>query len=596
MPTPAFDPVPGWVGTTHWKQALTTPNPYLKDFTAQLRDRFAIESRDMSMTDWVCKNTTLLKKPFSLEGYEFQRAILDDMHPNLCCIKVSQVGLTEVQLRKFAGFLTRNKGTSAIFTLPTDEMYRRVSQTRFSPMLTNDRVFNMASSNPIRRVDLFQIDQSFGYFVGNKESDATSIAADMLLHDELDLSDSEMIALFQSRLQGSNYRITQTFSTPTYEGIAVDAMFKASDQHEYTIRCECCGHHNLPQWTPGHIHFEGLSSDIESFFDVSDEMAERIDYGKSYVFCSKCHKSLNLSDPSLREWVPRFPGRRNRGYRVTPFTTDRLGIQYIMEQQLLFLKQDARRRFHNTVLGEAHNDDNARLSETDIRSIMEGPARPDISPRTPVVVGIDVGLTCHLVLIALTHPTPLVFYWAQIPEHNLADDVERLRDSYNIVGGVIDRFPYTPLSNQIRDESKNLILPCEYAGGTSGMRLVKDELDALSHVRGPRTEIIDYLVNQIKKRKVAFSGYGQMDHLIIEQLRNMVRVEKSSEVAVWEKIGDNDHFFHALGYGLFAIRVHNLMLTMDSPQSLLMTSLVTNTPQIGTNLGLIRKGKQPIFS
>ncbi len=216
---------------------MATTNPYLKDFRTQVRTRFAEDSDKMSYSQWIEKNTKLKKVPFSFKGYEFQRAIVDDMSSNMSVIKCSQIGLTEVQMRKFAAFLARNIGVSGIFTLPNDDMYKRVSSTRFAPMINTEHVFNLGFDKPIRRMDLFQINQSFGYFVGNKESDATSINADLLFHDEVDLSDQEMLGLFQSRLQGSDYRITQGFSTPTFEGFGIDASFRASDQHEYMCKC-----------------------------------------------------------------------------------------------------------------------------------------------------------------------------------------------------------------------------------------------------------------------------------------------------------------------------------------------------------------------
>ena len=129
-------------------------NDFLSDFRSQLRQRFAEDSINMSMSEWVEKNTHLRKKQFSFEGYEFQRAIVDDMHPDIHVIKCSQIGLTEVQLRKFAAFLTRTTAVNAIFSLPTDVMFKRVSQTRFGPLIEGEQVFNMTndSSKPVRSV------------------------------------------------------------------------------------------------------------------------------------------------------------------------------------------------------------------------------------------------------------------------------------------------------------------------------------------------------------------------------------------------------------------------------------------------------------
>ena len=515
----------------------------------------------MPMTEWIEKNTKLHKRPFSFQGYEFQKAIVDDMHPRMYVTKCSQIGLTEVQLRKFAAFLTRTTAVNGIFTLPDDNMMKRVSQTRFGPMIQDGKVFNLGGDKPIRSIQLYQINQSFGYFTGNKESDATSINADFIFHDELDLSDQEMVALFQSRLQGSDYRITQSFSTPTFEGFGIDAGFKASDQHEYLIRCESCNHHNIPEFNPDHLAIPGLSSDLNDLTEIDPDIAARLDLDKAYVRCTKCGSKLDLHNPALRSWVPRHPGRRFRGYRVSPFCTPRLTIPYMIDQLLQYKQKDALRRFYNTVLGEPYNDSNARITEESIRAVMDSERKIDVG-EAPVFIGIDAGITCHIVLIHVGGAKPVAFEWKQVLADNLVNEVETILETYNVIAGVMDRNPYTPLANEIRDLSMGRIIPTEYASSAiaASLTLVKDELDNISHIRANRTHMIDAVATIIKKRKIAFVGYQSQDHLIIQQLRDMVRVEKEDDTAVWQKLTGNDHYFHALGYALFSLRSNDAIL------------------------------------
>ena len=557
-------------------------NGYLKDFRSQVRNRFSEDSVSMSMSDWICANTKLRKKPFSFTGYEFQRAIIDDMHPNLCVIKCSQIGLTEVQLRKFAAFLARNTAVSAIFSLPDDIMFKRVSQTRFAPMVNSEKVFNLGGDKPVRSMSLYQINQSFGYLTGMKESDATSINSDALFQDEVDLSDQEMLALYQSRLQGSDYRITQGFSTPTFEGFGIDASFKASDQHEYLCRCERCNHHNLPAFTPEFIHIPGLSGDLNDLSEIDAEIAQSLDLDAAYVRCERCGSKLNLADPTLRSWVPRHPGRRGRGYRVSPFSTPRLGVDYIVDMLLKYKSKDALRRWYNTVLGEPFNDSNARLSETDIQACMKGEGKITVDG-PPVVVGIDVGITCHIIIMHLGQDVPVAFEWRQVLADNLLNEVTTILETYNVVGGCMDRNPYTPLANDVRELSNGLIIPVEYAGApnAAAVQLVKDELDNLSHIRANRTSMIDIVAGAVRKRKVTFVGYGRFEHLITQHMRDMVRIEKEDESATWQKLTGNDHFFHSLAYAFYAIRVfdaiayrsdaepreHILMMPVTMPMS-----------------------------
>ena len=63
------------------------------------------------MSTWLERNTRLKKEPFSFKGYEFQRRIADDMHPQMSVVKPSQVGLSELQLRKFLAMLKRTTMT-----------------------------------------------------------------------------------------------------------------------------------------------------------------------------------------------------------------------------------------------------------------------------------------------------------------------------------------------------------------------------------------------------------------------------------------------------------------------------------------------------
>ena len=290
-------------------------NPILSDFLDGLEIRYPDDSTTMSMSQWVVQNTHLKRKHFSMVGYEFQEAIINDMHPNLACMKISQCGLTEAQMRKAAGFVTRNTGVKAIFTLPNDKMRDRLSQTRFKPLIESEMAFNTGISfdKPVRHKGLYQIADSFLYVTGSTEGDATSIDADALFHDEVDLSNQKMLGLFQSRLQGSSIRITQKFSTPTYYGYGIDQAYNSSDQHEYMLRCSSCNHWQVPDLKPQFLCLPGLTigeSDTIDYSSLSDATLEKIDFSGSYVRCEKCSAKLDLANPHLREWVAKFPARR----------------------------------------------------------------------------------------------------------------------------------------------------------------------------------------------------------------------------------------------------------------------------------------------
>ncbi|ESY35753.1 phage terminase large subunit family protein [Mesorhizobium sp. C386A] len=549
-----------------------------EDFLTRLTQKFPEDGATMTMSAFIEANTTLKKKPFSFKGYEFQRQIVDDMHPNLAVIKCSQVGLTEIQIRKFFSFLKRTTAVNGIFSLPNDEMYKRVSKTRIKPIVDDEPVFNQhdTSKKPARSMDLYQVDDSFGFITGGKEGDATSINADIMFNDEVDLTDQEILALYGSRLQGSRIKIRQGFSTPTFEGYGIDSMFKASDQHEYLCRCSRCNHWNLPTFTPKFINIPGLSSDLNDLSEIDNDMVMKMDLDAAFTMCEHCGAKLDLLDPSKFEWVPRHPGRLSRGYWVRPYCAPELNtIRYIVEQLLDYKRKNSIRRWYNTVLGQPYNDASARLSIPEIEAVMKGEGNVDVPLGSPVAVGCDVGQTCHLVVADLRHAVPVVFKWLQVPADELKQAFADLRAQYNVVAGGMDLNPYAPLAHEIRDESKSVVMPIEYATSLKAapISLVKDETDKITHVSSNRTGIIDKTVGSIRGHRIAFAGYGSKKLVIQTHLQDMVRVELPEQPAKWVKLTGDDHFFHALGYLLHALRIHDFILSQDEQEERQMSAI-----------------------
>lgn len=530
-----------------------------EEFLAILKDTFATEAKNMSMSVWVERNTTIKRKPFSYKGYEFQRQILDDMHPSMDVKKPSQVGLSEVELRKALAFARRNPNTTTIFTLPNEEMYGRMSLTRLRPILDADKVFRpIGTAKPIKNVHTIQVGRSFLIMAAAIESAATSTPADMVLNDEVDLSDQAMLTLFRSRMQNSDFKINQRFSTPTHIKFGIDENFAGTDSHVWMRRCQACNKHQTVRFDLNHIHIPGLTQELETLTDIEEVHLNGHDWNDAYVKCVKCSAPLDMSDYSLCEWVPEFPTQKNRrGYHVTPFCTSRLTPGYILGE-LFEYKRKANvtlRRFHNTVLGEAFTDASQRLSHAEIVACFEpthvkGPQNRDV----PVSIGIDMGASCHIVLgIA-----GLAFGFMIVPEYKLMDTLKDLDLKYRITTGCVDRHPYEPTARAIFQWSAGRILPVEYRGQPE-VALIRDKFKTITHGQVNRTACIDALVQDIRHKTMKFAEYGGHKETILTQLQDMVRKDDEPEQeAVWEKLKGNDHFFHALALMRIAPRFRSL--------------------------------------
>lgn len=537
-------------------------NSYLSQFYHDLRARYPLDGVNMSYADWVVANTKLQGRPFSYVGYEFQRQIVDDMSEDVSVVKPSQVGMTEVQIRKYFAFLARNRGTSGIFSFPNEKMFKINSKTRMRPIVSQPAFSStmLEDEKPQRAMNLYEINGSFAHVTGMTEGDATSTPADLLMHDEYDLSPQSMIGLYQSRLQNSTFKITQRFSTPTHPGYGIDAAYSASNQMEYQHRCACCNHWQVPLFNIHFLNLPGYHGDGDLELLDTDTVSQ-IDLAGSNFICEKCHRALDMANPSLREWVAAYPARQAHGYRIRPTSTGRLDPKYIVNQLLKMKVLDNIKGWRNTVLGETYSDGNSKLEPDIVKAVMAGPGVPDVGDAN-VALGCDMGKTCHLTLGTINGSEINPFFFEQVPASQLPDRIMELRKKYRIITGAVDRHPYTPTAEQIRDITDGVILPVEYRGAAH-VNVVKDEYELINYVQINRTKAIDDQVRAIQRRNTSLSGYGGLQSVLIEQLCDMVRIEQDEQPANWIKLTGNDHFLHSLTLMRASIKIRDI-IAMES--------------------------------
>lgn len=552
-------------------------NPYTSQFYTDLRARYPLDGVNMSMSDWVVANTKLNGRRFSYDGYEFQKAIVDDMSRDLCVKKPSQVGLSEVQIRKYLAFLARNRGTSGIFSFPNEKMFKSNSKTRFKPIVSQPAFSSslLEDAKPQRAVDLYEVNGSFAHVTGMTEGDATSTPADILCHDELDLSNQTMIGLFQSRLQNSKFKITQKFSTPSFPLFGIDASYQASCQFEYPTRCRC-GHWQVPLFSMQFLNLPGYDGD-GNLEGLDADMVSRINLSESHFKCERCSQALDMGNPNLREWVASYPARQAHGYQVRPTSTGRLDPEYIIGQLLKMKQLDNLKGFYNTVLGETYSDGASKLEPDMVRAVMTTPGVPELGS-TPLALGCDMGKTCHLVLGAISEGIANPVYFEQISANDIIERIEQLCKKFNIICGGVDRNPYTPTSEQIRDRTKGKVLPLEYRG-QAHIDPIYDEWENLDYVRINRTKAIDDAVKDVRLKALTISGFGGLQQIVIEHMCDMARMELDEKPATWEKLTGNDHFMHAITLMKASIKVRDVVnLKIKTEQRFMFGLVGAQTP------------------
>ena len=492
--------------------------------------------------------------------------MVDDLeHQFVCSNAFITTSNTEVQLRKALAYVSRNPHRNLIYTMPDENMRKRVFQNRVLPLLTQDSVFhglNAAGKKPIRSIEITEINNSQMLMFPANEKAATSQPADVVFNDEIDLSDPQIIALFNSRLQGSDVKINHNYSTPTFQGIGIDALYETSDQHEYMFKCPHCGFYQLPEFTTKFIYIPGLPAEAPD--DLSKFEPQWLDkYGINTLdarsICCKCGKQVTYGDEENHAWVPRHPHRSNsRGYRISPFSTRNLDAAYVFNTLMKYIRGDNMKGFQNTVLGKTHESSDERLSESLLRTLFTPNFDPifDHGIQDPFFIGIDMGKICHVTIgfaSSMTNVKTVLFETVKAEE--LEARLPFYFSKFNIKMGFIDRLPLITTSESVRDKSNKVIMPMQYELTSGGQMLTPktDEYGNLSYVAAHRTMHLDRLASAVRSGFVEFSGYGSQKDTIIQHLRAMVRELKSDnsgteKVPMWVKKDKNDHYFHSLSY------------------------------------------------
>lgn len=550
-------------------------NQYAKELLNLMTNRYDLDQVGMTMGQYLEKNTKLKGRPFSFNRYPYQRAVVDDPHNNQVGVKPSQVGWSEVIQRWAAAFLKRNRATKGIYAYPDDDMRKKNVQTRVMPILDDNKVFNMdtGSGKPIRSIELLQIDKSYMYVTGSKVGDATSTDADFVLLDEYDLHNMKIAALFQSRLQNSEWKIKKYFSTPTFTEYGVDQLYRDSDQMEYLIKCDACNHWQFPLFTPAWIHIPNLSSDINDLSEIDQSMIDShgLALDDAYVCCERCRAPLDLGREDNRAWVAKHPSRRQlRGRRINCFSVATRPVVDIVTELQDYKRRDFIRGFKNSVLGEPEDSSSVRLSEADIRLCLRGKEVPTINTDIPTWIGIDMGHNCHIVVGQGYDITQVrVVRMMHVPIAQLKQTIKELDETYMIVGGHVDRHPESQAAADIRDQTQRRILPCEYRG-TKEINPIKgpEGEEDIIYIQADRTTLLDEVAKAVRQHSITFEGYLDKDGDIVVHLRNMIRVEAPEEPAVWKKLDQQDHFFHAIGFMLTAMKTKRiLILKLEVPQT-----------------------------
>ena len=522
----------------------------------QTIDKFTLDK----IPQWLQRHTKVNGNPFSFQGHEYQRRILEDTSQEVVVIKSSQMGITEISIRLALALCAVVPHYTVIYTLPTAGFAMNVMNTRVDPVIRDSDFLRELLDKNTDNSEIKQLGSSFLYLKGAASGNAPiSIPAHHLIHDELDFCDLGIIEQYQSRLTHSPYKRKHKFSTPTLPNFGIHAEFMQSRRHFEFLKCSHCGHRFIPDYYE-HVKVPEWDKPLD---EITRRNLHTTRWKEARLLCPHCGKVPD-QDLRFREWVLENTEDNYvaAGYNLSPFSAP----AFITPSALIQASTNYPRKaqFVNFALGKPMEDSETTLT----KGVLEGAivARQEVSP-VACVMGIDVGLTCTVTVVGIMQDNLHVIlhteevHYSQIKTRHL-----ELKRKYRIRMSVIDMLPYTETVLDMQGRDPNLYAAVyvdkkslELQSVASRQEDKEEGLQGLRQVNVNRNKAFDVLMEDIKSGNIVkFSDAN--DQTWVNHLMDMKRVHKlnrNDEVEyVWVKSQKGeDHFHHSLAYAEVAARM-----------------------------------------
>jgi hypothetical protein len=529
---------------------------HLDRLRTSLLTGYSLDSR----ADWICRNTRLRGEPFSFEGHEFQRTILQDNATEVIVRKCSQIGLSEVSARDALAMVNVMPGFTVIYTLPTAAFSKTFARTRVDPIIDSSPYLKARIHPDVDNGEVKQFGTSFLYLRGTRGAVAAiSVPADVLYHDEYDFSDVEVLSNYQSRLTHSKWKWKRKFSTPTVEGWGISAEFDTAKQFWNMVKCSHCNHHFVPDYFL-HVVVPGWDRELR---EINRDNLHLTRWRETKLVCPSCGKEPDMG-PAHREWVVKNPDTNadSHAYQVQPFDAPTIITPpYLVEASI---KYERYADFVNFNLGLPCEDKETSFSREELEALFLLAGRFTPYAR---VMGIDVGNECHVIIGAAGPEGALdVIHAERVPVGLLEKRKGELAQQHQVRVTVMDSMPYFDLLMRLQAKDKNLY-GATYSYSKS-LDVYSSSLREADPEKGRpeqrqvdinRNKAFDVFMDFVRAGKLKIVD-NQHRESMIQHMMDMKRIKEFNAdnelVFAWKKSAKgHDHWHHTLLYTMLAMRL-----------------------------------------
>lgn len=530
-----------------------------KRHVARLRSSLSTHGHG-AICDFLTEHTKLKGQPFSFEGHEYQREILEDPAQNIYIAKSAQIGISEMSARMALAKAVLINGFSTIYTLPSAMAARDFMRDRIDPVITGSSYLSEMVSPVVDNTSAKKFGDSFLHLKGAQiDRQAISVPADLVVNDEVDNSNQDVLTLFESRLIHSMYALTVKLSTPTIPGYGISLLIQQSKRKLNMCKCCHCNHWFYPDYFE-HVRIPDFIGDLNTI--TKKHFANHsFRWTEAYVACPSCGGKADLS-PKYRQWVVENPDENfpASGYRISPFDCpSTIKTSALVKSSTEYARtQD----FYNQRLGLPMEDKESTLTREELDELLIS-----VYPGGgfSYVCGLDMGNICWFTLAAvLPDNTLIILKLIPIPLFEVSVTLPKLYREFRIRMGVVDHGPYTETVYQLQQKIPNLFAGVYDEAKSIDLYKVKDKeedkekaQETVRQVNIARNKGFDLIMGMCRSGNI-LKVMCEHDETWKDHLTDMKRVREfrgDELVFVWQKVSGMDHAHHSLLYCLIASRL-----------------------------------------
>ena len=524
------------------------------------------DAMELIPTLWVKKYKIKTSAGLSIEfdNHYFMRDLFNDMSALQVWLKPPQIGASETQIIKTLYVAKKNKW-DIIYTLPTQSDVNDMAGGKINRIIAQNPILGKWVKDHDTVEQKAVGDHIIHYRGTYSQKQAMMVSSDLNVHDEVDASDAEVIAQYETRLQAKADGRRWYFSHPSIAGFGIDIQWQQSDKKEWFIKCPHCKQQQELKWP------------------------DNIDKATKKYICQICKKELTDDSRRYGEWCNqdgiKWTGKIVGNYKFSGFHISQLMCAWISAEKIVddFYGKSAQ-YFTNYVIGLPFIGSDSKISSEEV---LRNCDRITNAQDGRIIIGVDTGLPIHYTLM---NKQGVFFYGKCKPPSSTNDPYDELEK-------LLIKFPRSILvSDQGGDligirrlQSKYIgrVFLCYYRKDRKTQELIRwGENEEFGIVVVDRNRMMQLMIDQLRDTgRIVLNGTREDFEEFASHFDSLYKVITETNYGaefVWERNGP-DHFCHTLLYALVGFD----KFAQDLSQIIKKDSFLQGIPTASDSLGMI---------